>query len=95
MFRSSIFNFESFEGFQPSLPKTLLFVVAVLALLEIAVRVTRESAPEKLSKGKVLAGLLRRLDEVLADAIDGTVIELDNGATATITKVKKGRKKHD
>jgi predicted nucleic acid-binding Zn-ribbon protein len=108
------------------------------------------AAPEKLSKGKVLAGLLRQLDEVrddrkeamaaykkdeqrlqneirrlagdietgqnelfdvtdeteetelqppqdvaekIADVIDGTVITLDSGATATITKAKKGRKK--
>lgn len=55
MYRSSIFNFESFEGFRPSLPKTLLFVLAVLALLELSVRLVPEIAlmPGKSRRGEM------------------------------------------
>lgn len=69
MFRLSIFNFESFEGFKPSLPKTLLFVVAALALLELAVRVVPETAlmPGKSRRGEmnfVEKNLLPKLGKV-------------------------------
>jgi len=55
MFRSSIFNFESFEGFKPALPKTLLFVVAALALLEFSVRLIPETVlmPGKSRRGEM------------------------------------------
>lgn len=55
MFRSSIFNFESFEGFKPALPKTLLFVVAALVFLELAVRLIPETVlmPGKSRRGEM------------------------------------------
>jgi len=55
MYRSSIFNFESFEGFRPSLPKTLCFVVGVLLFLELSVRLVPENAlmPGKSRRGEM------------------------------------------
>lgn len=42
MSRSSIFNFESFEGFKPSAPKGLLGAALVVLCLELGVRLTPE-----------------------------------------------------
>jgi hypothetical protein len=55
MFRSSILSFESFEGFRPRWPATLLGVAAVLALLETAVRFLPEERliPAKSRQGEI------------------------------------------
>ncbi|MCW8131426.1 MAG: SGNH/GDSL hydrolase family protein [Planctomycetota bacterium] len=55
MSRSSIFNFESFEGFAPRVPWTLLAVVAVIAAVELAARLTPNDAlmPPNSSWGQV------------------------------------------
>ena len=55
MFRSSILNFESLQGFQPRIPATLLAVVALIAALELVVRVWPERSliPAQSRQGEV------------------------------------------
>lgn len=55
MFRSSILNFESLRGFQPRIPATLLAVAALIAALELAVRVWPERSliPAQSQQGEV------------------------------------------
>ncbi|MEI6234526.1 MAG: hypothetical protein WCT04_15845 [Planctomycetota bacterium] len=43
MFRSSIFNFESFEGFGPRVPNGLLCAVALVCCVELGVRVAPDT----------------------------------------------------
>src|SRR5258708_4775197 len=52
---SSIFNFESFQGFRPRVPKTLLGVAVFLALLELTVRLIPEETliPARSRQGEV------------------------------------------
>src|SRR5436309_838386 len=56
MSRSSIFNFESFEGFNPRLPRTALCVIGVLLILEIGVRLIPDEAliPAKSRQGEIV-----------------------------------------
>lgn len=55
MSRSSIFSFESFEGFQPRLPATLLAVAGLLLALEIGLRLIPEERliPPKSRQGEI------------------------------------------
>jgi hypothetical protein len=55
MFLSSIFNFESFEGFKPRWPAALLAVCGLVALLEVAARLIPEEAliPAKSRQGEI------------------------------------------
>lgn len=55
MSRSSIFNFESFEGFKPRTPLTVLAVAGVLLALEISVRLIPEESliPTKSRQGEI------------------------------------------
>lgn len=56
MSHSSIFNFESFEGFKPRVPLTVLGVAGVLLVLEIGVRLIPEESliPAKSRQGEII-----------------------------------------
>src|SRR4051812_21655636 len=53
---SSIFNFESFEGFKPRMPLTALSVLGVLLALEIGVRLIPDESliPAKSRQGEIV-----------------------------------------
>jgi len=55
MSHSSIFNFESFEGFKPRVPLTVMGVAAVLLILEIGVRLIPEETliPARSRQGEI------------------------------------------